>query len=141
LAIRDPGIADDDVGAYCGVLRWLSSHGRNENMANDHAIESIPLRREPVDVGVLLELTTEVMQRQAQALGVTLAIHIDENVPDTVRVDRDKVAWAITSLVGSALRHVRTPDGSIDVHVGTIRPHRICPSASMTTARAFRPTG
>jgi len=79
--------------------------------------ESIPLHREPVDVGVLLELTTEVMQRQARSLGIALALRIDDEVPAAVRMDRDKVAWAITSLVGSALRHVHGPNGRVDVHV------------------------
>jgi signal transduction histidine kinase len=79
--------------------------------------ESIPLRRQEVDVGVLLEVTTEVMQRQAAAHGVRLNIHIDDSVPTAVHVDRDKVAWAITSLVGSALRHVQGPGGLIIVSV------------------------
>jgi len=79
--------------------------------------ESIPLRRQDVDVGVLLELTTEVMQRQARTLGITLTLRIDDEVPSTVRLDRDKVAWAITSLVGSALRHVHGPHRSVDVRV------------------------
>jgi|RhiMetdeSRZDD1v2_1073273.scaffolds.fasta_scaffold152314_3 signal transduction histidine kinase len=86
-------------------------------MSRESERESIPLRRESVNVGVLLELTTEVMQRQARTLGVTLSIIIDDDVPDAVHLDRDKVAWAITSLVGSALRHVRTPGGRIDVRV------------------------
>jgi signal transduction histidine kinase len=87
-------------------------------MSKEQASESIPLRREPVNVGVLLELPTEVLQRQARALRITLTIRIDDDVPDTVYLDRDKVAWIITSLVGSAVRHVRTPGGTIDVHVG-----------------------
>jgi signal transduction histidine kinase len=81
------------------------------------ASESIPLRREDVDVGVLVELSTEVMQRQAAAHSVRLNIHIDDTVPTTVRVDRDKVAWALTSLIGSALRHVQGPGGLIVVNV------------------------
>jgi two-component system phosphate regulon sensor histidine kinase PhoR len=84
---------------------------------NPAAGESIPLRRQAVDVGVLLELTTEVMQRQARSLGITLTLRIDDDVPSTVRLDRDKVAWAITSLVGSALRHVHGSDRRVDVHV------------------------
>src|SRR5262245_28708595 len=64
--------------------------------------ESIPVRRETVDVGVLFELTTEVMQRQARTLGIPLTVRIDDDVPSTVRLDRHKVAWAMTSLVGSA---------------------------------------
>lgn len=86
-------------------------------MAASESSESIPLRRQDVDVGVLLELTTEVMQRQAGLLGITLTLRIDDEVPSTVHLDRDKVAWAITSLVGSALRHVRGPRGAVDVHV------------------------
>src|SRR4249919_1125514 len=85
-------------------------------------IESIPLRRQDVDVGVLLELTTEVMQRQARALGIALTVRIDDEVPATVHLDRDKVAWAITSLIGSALRHVRGARGSVDVHVSCDAP-------------------
>jgi signal transduction histidine kinase len=69
-----------------------------------------------VNLAVLLALTTEVMQRQAAAVGIKLTVRIDDNVPDTALLDRDKVAWAITSLVGSALRHVRAPGGTIDVH-------------------------
>jgi signal transduction histidine kinase len=80
-------------------------------------IESIPLRRQDVDIAVLLELTTEVMQRQARALGIALTVRIDDEVPATVHLDRDTVAWAITSLVGSALRHVHGPHRSVDVHV------------------------
>ena len=82
-------------------------------------VGSIPLRLETVNVAVLLELTTEVMQRQARALGITLTVRVDDAVPDTVHLDRNKVAWVITSLVGSALRHVRAPGGSVDVHVTT----------------------
>jgi len=79
--------------------------------------ELIPIHRQPVNVALLLELTTEIMQLQARTAGVALTIRIDENVPDVVNLDRDKVAWAITSLVGSALRHVRTAGGTIVLHV------------------------
>jgi signal transduction histidine kinase len=80
-------------------------------------LESIPLQRETVDLAVLLGLATEVMQRQARSLGVALSLRIDDDVPETVRLDRDKVAWAITSLVGSALRHAHGADSRVDVHV------------------------
>src|SRR5262249_42070062 len=79
--------------------------------------EAIPLRREPVDVGVLVELTTELMQRQARALGILLTIRVDPDVPDSVSIDRDKVAWAVTNLLGSALRHVRAPGGYVSLQV------------------------
>lgn len=66
-------------------------------------------------MAVLLTITTEVMQRQAMAHGITLTVGVDDEVPDTALLDRDKIAWAITSLVGSAMRHVRVPGGTIDV--------------------------
>ena len=82
----------------------------------DAALESIPLHREPVSIAVLLGLAADVMHRQASALGVRLTVSIDEDVPPTVRLDRDKVAWAVTSLVGSALRHAQGPGAEVDVH-------------------------
>ncbi len=80
-------------------------------------VESIPIHRDDVNVGVLLEVTTEVLERQARAQGVRLLIHIDERVPTTVRVDRNKIAWAIASLVGAALRHVQGPGALVLVEV------------------------
>jgi signal transduction histidine kinase len=84
---------------------------------NQHQVPSIPLRITKGNVPLLLGLATEVMQRQARALGIVLGIHLDEDVPDAVYMDCDKVAWVITTLVGSALRHVRVPGGVVDVHV------------------------
>jgi signal transduction histidine kinase len=86
-------------------------------MFKEQATESIPIHRKSVDVAVLVALTTDVMERQARALGIAMTVLIDENVPDTASLDRDKVAWAITSLVGSALRHARKPGGSVVVQV------------------------
>ena len=90
-----------------------------------HLSESIPIVRQDVDVGVLLEVTTEVMQRQAAAHGIRLNIEIDDSVPTTVHLDRDKVAWAITSLVGGALRHVQGPGGLIVVRVSYQTPPQL----------------
>ncbi len=87
-------------------------------MSTQTAHDAIPLRREVVDVGILVELTTEVMQVQAKLLGIALTIHVGKAVPTALNLDRDKIAWAITSLVGSALRHVRAGHGAITVDVG-----------------------
>jgi len=82
-------------------------------------LESIPLHRESVDVAVLLGLTVDIMQRQASASGVRLTVRVDDDVPSMVRLDREKVAWAVTSLVGSALRHVQGPGAWVDVHASS----------------------
>ena len=91
-------------------------------MLREQVAESIPLRREPVDVGVLIELTMEVMHLQARARDVTLKVRVADEVPALMQLDGDKVAWAVANLVGTALRHVRrgtqgVPGGSIDVEV------------------------
>jgi two-component system, sporulation sensor kinase E len=83
-------------------------------------VESIPLRRGPVDLGVLLELTLEALHLQARVLNVTLKVRIVDDVPAPLQIDGDKVAWAVANLVGTALRHVRrgtqrTQGGTIDV--------------------------
>jgi signal transduction histidine kinase len=80
-------------------------------------VECIPVRRERVNVAVLIGLTTEIMERQASAAGIRLTVRIDDDVPDFVEIDRNKVAWVITNLLGSAIRHVRTPGGLVDLHV------------------------
>jgi signal transduction histidine kinase len=89
-------------------------------MLREQGAESIPLRREPVDVGVLLELTMEVMHLQARTLNVTLRVRVADDVPTVLEIDAYKVAWAVANLVGTALRHVRrgtpwTQGGTIEV--------------------------
>jgi two-component system, NtrC family, sensor histidine kinase KinB len=80
-------------------------------------VEFIPLHREAVNVAVLIGLTTEIMERQASTHGVRLTVRIDDEVPDVVDVDRNKVAWVITNLLGSAMRHTQSPGGLVDLHV------------------------
>ena len=62
------------------------------------------------------------MQRQAKAFDVTLNVVVDDQVPALVPLDAEKIAWAITVLVGNALRYVHhgsqvMPGGSIAVRV------------------------
>ena len=80
----------------------------------------MPLRRAPASLPGLLQSIRDLMQPQAKALDVTLRVAIDQNAPQTVLADRRKIAWAITALVGNALRYVRhgssrMPGGSISV--------------------------
>ena len=85
-------------------------------------IDALPLRRVPTDLRALLRSTLEVLQRQAKAFDVALNVVVDDQVPALVSLDADKIAWAITVLVGNALRYVRhgsqvMPGGSIAVRV------------------------
>ena len=60
------------------------------------------------------------MQR-ARAADVALRVRVEDDVPATVSIDRAKIAWEVTALVGNALRYVRhgsqtMTGGTIDVH-------------------------
>ena len=84
--------------------------------------EAIPLRPEPNDIRHLFASTMEVMRQQAQAKDVTIEVRVDPALPALVTFDTEKIAWAVTTLVGNALRHVRSgsrhlPGGAISVEV------------------------
>jgi len=84
------------------------------------AAGGIPLRRARFSLPGLLQAIQELMQPQAKALDVTLRVAVERNAPQTVVADRRKIAWAITALIGNALRYVRhgtgrMPGGSISV--------------------------
>jgi signal transduction histidine kinase len=85
-------------------------------------VDALPLRRVPTDIRALLRSTLEAVQRQAKAFDVTLNVVVDGQVPTVISLDAEKIAWAVTALVGNALRYVRhgsqvMPGGSIGVHV------------------------
>jgi signal transduction histidine kinase len=85
-------------------------------------VDAVPLRRVPTDLRALLHSTLDVLRRQANAFDVTLKVVVDQQVPSEVSLDAEKIGWAITVLVGNALRYVHhgsqvMPGGSIDVHV------------------------
>jgi signal transduction histidine kinase len=84
------------------------------------AIEALLIRREPTDMRALFNSVLAVMRQQAAAIDVSLHIIVDDSVPPVLSLDPEKVAWAVTSLVGSALRYVRSgsrriPGGTINV--------------------------
>ena len=82
----------------------------------------IPLRFEPTDVSALLRSCLEPLVEQAKKKKIELRVEALGEVPE-FRVDREKIAWAVTALVGNALRYVRLgeeegePGGSIVVHI------------------------
>jgi signal transduction histidine kinase len=87
--------------------------------------DAIPLTRTPTDLRELLEGTLEVLRAQAMARDVSLQIEAPPDLP-LVRVDAEKIAWAVATLVGNALRYVRhgtlrRPGGTIVVRI-TVEP-------------------
>lgn len=79
---------------------------------------SLPLRKRYVHLDDLLMRVLEVFLLQAQASGAELATDRAPEAPAAVLMDGEKVAWAVTTLVGNALRFAREAGGHIQVHVG-----------------------
>lgn len=82
------------------------------------AVDAIPLRRTPTDLRDLLRSSLATLGEQADSCDVALRVQVDDGVPAAVSLDRAKIAWAITALVGNALRYVR--HGSRSMPGGTI---------------------
>ena len=78
----------------------------------------IPLRKSPTDLKALLSSALDGLQHQCEHTQVELQVAGDE-IPN-VAIDPEKIAWAVATLVGNALRYVRhgsrnRPGGSIVV--------------------------
>lgn len=83
--------------------------------------DAIPLHRTPTDLRKLLQGTLEVLRAQAMGRDVALTIEAPADLP-LVSVDAEKMAWAVATLVGNALRYVRhgslrRPGGTIVVRI------------------------
>jgi signal transduction histidine kinase len=89
------------------------------------AVEAIPVRRVPTNLAALLKSTMEVLDAQATSLDVDLRIESASAVPKDAHLDPEKIAWAVMTLVGNAMRYVRRgtrrlPGGSIKVKLGFV---------------------
>jgi len=109
LEIRESGQA---------LLRQLRARGdrmASQSVALDGrdpvqliAIGALAVRRTATDMRALLASKLDVMSAQALAADMTLGVVVTDEVPAVVSVDSEKVAWAITTLVGSALRYMQS---------------------------------
>jgi signal transduction histidine kinase len=72
------------------------------------AIEALAIRRTSTDVRVLFSSKLAVVSSQAAAADVTLRIVVADDFPAVIDLDSEKLAWAVTTLVGNALRYVQS---------------------------------
>jgi signal transduction histidine kinase len=77
------------------------------------AIEAVAVRGTITDIRELLTSKLSVMSFQARDAGVTLNITVADAVPALVYLDSEKIAWAVTTLVGNALRYMRSAVGRL----------------------------
>jgi signal transduction histidine kinase len=99
------------------------------------AIEALAIRRAATDVRTLFASKLDVIAAQAAAAGVTLTMAVADDFPAVVHVDGEKLAWAITTLVGSSLRYLQS--ASHRMHSGTISVRAsFDPASSQVTIEA-----
>jgi signal transduction histidine kinase len=89
------------------------------------AIEAVPMRRTETDIRALLASKLAVIASQALDMDATLRIETASDVPPMLRVDSEKVGWAVTTLVGNALRYMqprsrRRRDGAVTVRTSFV---------------------
>jgi signal transduction histidine kinase len=79
------------------------------------------MRVREIDLGELVRSACRALIAQAEAADVGLRIDVGPT-PRLATIDADKIAWAVVTLVGNALRYVRRPTrlmpgGSVEVGV------------------------
>jgi signal transduction histidine kinase len=102
------------------IDRRLQECGNVPADARILTVHAVPVHLSAVDLRALLESTILVMEPQARAIGVSLTLEVGPDVPPTVRLDPEKIAWTFTALIGNALRFARRgtrlmPGGTIQV--------------------------
>lgn len=73
------------------------------------AYDAIPLRRSIVRSRDLAMRVLEVFATQARSARVSLKVKQSDDLPPTIHGDEEKLAWALVTLVGNALRVVSQP--------------------------------
>jgi signal transduction histidine kinase len=80
-----------------------------DNVVDVLALEALAIHRTATNLRQLLPSKLAVISSQAEAAGVALGVKVGDDVPPLVDTDVEKLAWAVTTLVGNALRYVKTP--------------------------------
>ncbi len=83
-------------------------------------LPAVGILRAPCDLRALFASALAPLDRQACALDVTLSVETSARVPALLDLDPEKTAWAVTTVVGNALRHVKRgtrmrPGGAISL--------------------------
>jgi signal transduction histidine kinase len=94
------------------LTREVIAVGAGQPLVELLLLEAVPLRRAPTAVFDLLTRTTETLMEQARATEVLLKIEADRAMPARLTVDAEKIAWGVSTLVGSAMRHVGAAGGA-----------------------------
>ncbi|MBX3205044.1 MAG: HAMP domain-containing histidine kinase [Labilithrix sp.] len=101
--------------------------------------QHVPLHLEETDVAELLRASLRPLAEQAARSRIDLHIATLGDVP-LLLVDREKLAWSVTALVGNALRYVAHGETSGDVG-GSVLVHVTHESGSDTASISIQDDG
>ena len=121
-------IAGIPEGVRGAALRLLAqspsaSFFRRERVGTESAvveiliIEALPIRRAHTRVDELIMRTMDVFVSQARSMSTELTVERANNVPISLFIGGEKIAWALSTLVGSALRHAQNDERASHVAV------------------------
>lgn len=100
---------------------------------------NLPITFEETDVTELLSASLKPLVEQAARSRIDLRIAKLGDVP-RIRVDREKLAWSVTALVGNALRYVAKGEPSGDVG-GSVLVHVTRESGADTVSISVQDDG
>jgi hypothetical protein len=70
-------------------------------------VEALPIRRTHMRVNDLAMRTLDLFTSQAKTSNIDLTVNQAEDLPAAFVLDGEKIAWALSMLVGNALRYAR----------------------------------
>jgi two-component system sensor histidine kinase HydH len=78
------------------------------------------LRKEPVNLGEMVDLSLKLISSDAQSLGVKTSLYIEQNLP-TISVDKDKINQVLLNLYLNALQAMEQNVSEKELHVSVYR--------------------
>jgi chloride channel protein, CIC family len=105
-----PVFKDNGSGKLVGVLsRGDIIRAYNQQLSNSVVDKSTKVELSRLaDLDVLLDVALRPIRRVADAMGVSLEVKLDEDLPK-VAINSSKLNWVLTNLIGNAVRY--TPSG------------------------------
>jgi two-component system sensor histidine kinase HydH len=78
------------------------------------------LRKEPVNLGEMVDLSLKLISSDAQSLGAKTSLYIEQNLP-TIALDKDKINQVLLNLYLNALQAMEQNVSEKELHVSVYR--------------------
>jgi signal transduction histidine kinase len=109
LARALPALVDARVGETAIHRLVVEPPGDDEGRRVELLlVEAVPVRRALIPLEPLVLRALDPLMSQAERAGVALSARFGQHLPSVALVDGEKIAWALSTLVGGALRHLST---------------------------------